>query len=83
VSLPLKSDADIVFARADQERAYGPAEPENIASAAIYVDRILKGAELPFEKPTKIKLVINLRTARATGPAVQPTLLARADKVIE
>jgi putative ABC transport system substrate-binding protein len=62
--------------------SYGPAEPENIASAAIYVDRILKGAkvaELPFEEPTDIKLVINLRTARAIGLAFPPTLLARAD----
>jgi putative ABC transport system substrate-binding protein len=66
--------------------SYGPAEPENIASAAIYVDRILKGAkvaELPFEEPAEIKLVINLRTARAIGLAFSPTLLARADEVIE
>ena len=66
--------------------SYGPAEPENIANSASYVDRILKGAkvaELPFEEPTDIKLVINLRTARAIGLAFPPTLLARADEVIE
>lgn len=66
--------------------SYGPAAVENIPRAAVYVDRILKGAkvaELPFEEPTQIKLVINLRTARAIGFAFPPALLARADEVIE
>jgi putative ABC transport system substrate-binding protein len=66
--------------------SYGPTSPENNARAAIYVDRILKGAkvtELPFEEPTDIKLTINLRTARAIGLVFPPTFLARADEVIE
>jgi putative ABC transport system substrate-binding protein len=66
--------------------SYGPAEIENIARAAVYVDRILKGAkvaELPFEEPTQFKLVINLRTARSIKVPLPPSVLARADEVIE
>ena len=66
--------------------SYGPATVENNTGAAKYVDRILKGAkvaELPIQEPTEIKLAINLRTAHAIGLTIAPSLLVRADEVIE
>jgi putative ABC transport system substrate-binding protein len=66
--------------------SYGAAEPEMIRLALTYIDRILKGASptnLPIVQPPKFEFVINSRTAWALSIAITPSLLARADKVIE
>src|SRR5262249_40237889 len=66
--------------------SYGPDRPEQYRRTAIFVDKLLRGsspADLPVEQPTKFALFINLKAAKALGTTLPPTVVARADEVIE
>jgi ABC-type uncharacterized transport system substrate-binding protein len=66
--------------------SYGPSLRANFHRAASYIDRILKGAkpgDLPVEQPTKFELIVNVKTAKTLGLTIPPSLLVRADQVIE
>jgi putative tryptophan/tyrosine transport system substrate-binding protein len=83
--LPAIYEAE-VYVRDGGLMSYGPDQNEGFARVADLLDRILKGAkpaDLPFEQPTLFKMVLNLRTAKTLGLTIPPTVLARADEVIE
>jgi putative ABC transport system substrate-binding protein len=74
------------FAETDALASYGPSLPDNFRQAAVYVDKILKGTrpgDLPVEQPARFYLVINLKTARALGRTIPPSVLLQATRVIK
>jgi putative ABC transport system substrate-binding protein len=91
ISLTARNNVPAIYAEAISSRdggliSYGANTQDMFNRAASYADRILRGArpnDLPVQTPTKFELVINLKAAKALGLNVPPTLLARADDVIE
>jgi len=91
LTLAAKNRVPAAFANKETVEAgglisYGPDDRANWKRSAVFVDRILKGAkpaDLPVEQPTKFELAINLKTAKALGLTIPPSLLLRADQVIE
>jgi putative ABC transport system substrate-binding protein len=91
VDLAVKRRLPAIYARTEYVEAgglmsYGPDRKEVFRMLALYVDKILRGTkpgDLPIEQPRKLELVINLKTAKALGLTIPPSLLLRADQVIE
>ena len=84
--LALKARLPTAFVEAGGLISYGPKLTELFRQAALYVNKILKGAkpaDLPTEQPTKFELVVNLKTAKALGLTISPSVLGRADRVLE
>jgi len=90
IELAIKNRLPVIYGSRDHAEAgalmsYGPDLADNYRRAAVYVDKILKGAkpaDLPVEQPTKFELVINLKTAKQMALTIPPNMLARADRVI-
>jgi putative ABC transport system substrate-binding protein len=91
ISAAARSNVPAVYAQSEFARdggllSYGVDRVDSFRRAATYVDRILRGAkpgELPVQLPTKYEMVVNLKTAKALGLAVPPSIMLRADQVIE
>jgi putative ABC transport system substrate-binding protein len=74
-----------LFAESGGLLSYGPDQTDSYRRAALYLDKVFRGAlaaDLPVEQPTKFEFVVNLKTAKALGLAIPPSVLARADEII-